>query len=145
MRQQLTEAMGTSAELVLAKTRRPRQPGQVFVDLELAAPEPTARSVNHSCCHHWIIEVAIGPLSKGVCKQCGEEKLFRNQLRWTEIAPVKVVKDRRQENDDPETPDQRKSRRFRAGGKPLRQLHAPAIGRKTALITIVRCTWSGVR
>lgn len=116
MRQRLSEAMGTSAELVLAKTRRARQPGQVFVDLESAAPEPTARSRKHECCHHWIIEVAIGPLSKGTCKQCGEEKLFRNQLQWDEIAPVKVVKGRRQENDDMETPDQRKAAAFVLAG-----------------------------
>jgi hypothetical protein len=39
------------------------------------------------CSHHWIIEVAIGPLSKGVCKVCGAEKEFRNQLRWDEVSP----------------------------------------------------------
>jgi hypothetical protein len=41
------------------------------------------------CSHHWIIEVAIGPLSKGVCKLCGAEKEFRNQLRWDEVAPTR--------------------------------------------------------
>jgi len=77
---------------------------------------PARRDRAVGCCHHWIIDVAICPLSKGICKQCGEEKLFRNQLRWTEIAPVKVVKGRRQENDDPETPDQRKAAAFVLAG-----------------------------
>jgi len=77
---------------------------------------PARRDRTVGCCHHWIIDVAICPLSKGICKQCGEEKLFRNQLRWTEIAPVKVVKGRRQENDDPETPDQRKAAAFMLAG-----------------------------
>jgi hypothetical protein len=41
--------------------------------------------------HHWIIEAATDPLSKGVCRLCGEEKLFRNQLQWAEIVPARVV------------------------------------------------------
>jgi hypothetical protein len=37
---------------------------------------PARRDRIVGCCHHWVIEVAIGPLSKGICKQCGEEKVF---------------------------------------------------------------------
>jgi hypothetical protein len=30
------------------------------------------------CRHHWIIETPNGPVSKGVCKLCGEERDFEN-------------------------------------------------------------------
>ena len=30
------------------------------------------------CCHHWVIESAEGPTSKGVCKYCGSEREFLN-------------------------------------------------------------------
>jgi len=30
--------------------------------------------------HRWRIEEARGPQSRGVCKICGEEKLFKNWL-----------------------------------------------------------------
>ncbi len=32
------------------------------------------------CHHHWIIEVANGPISKGVCRFCGAEREFYNSL-----------------------------------------------------------------
>jgi hypothetical protein len=31
-----------------------------------------------TCCHHWIIEPALGPTSQGKCKLCGEVKTFLN-------------------------------------------------------------------
>ena len=31
-----------------------------------------------TCAHHWIIEPAIGPTSRGVCKLCGSVKIFMN-------------------------------------------------------------------
>ncbi len=30
------------------------------------------------CPHHWIIETANGPSSKGVCRLCHEERQFEN-------------------------------------------------------------------
>lgn len=30
------------------------------------------------CLHHWLIEPAEGPTSTGVCKLCGERKIFLN-------------------------------------------------------------------
>ena len=30
------------------------------------------------CSHHWVIEAAAGPLSKGKCRLCGEERKFSN-------------------------------------------------------------------
>ncbi len=34
-----------------------------------------------TCTHHWVIETPLGPMSKGKCKICGEEKEFSNQWR----------------------------------------------------------------
>ena len=30
------------------------------------------------CRHYWVIEAADGPVSRGVCRFCGEEKEFQN-------------------------------------------------------------------
>ena len=35
---------------------------------------------NNLCKHHWLIEPANGPFSRGRCKLCGAEKLFDNIL-----------------------------------------------------------------
>ena len=32
------------------------------------------------CAHHWLIETAAGPVSKGVCRLCGEEREFANSV-----------------------------------------------------------------
>tara|TARA_Y100000310_G_scaffold333905_2_gene412429 strand:+ start:3009 stop:3413 length:405 start_codon:yes stop_codon:yes gene_type:complete len=32
------------------------------------------------CVHHWIIDTAQGPLSKGYCKKCGEVQEFKNHI-----------------------------------------------------------------
>ena len=31
-----------------------------------------------TCQHYWVIEAASGPISRGVCKVCGEEREFQN-------------------------------------------------------------------
>lgn len=36
-----------------------------------------------TCRHHWIIEPAVGPVSKGVCRKCGVHKEFKNYLEET--------------------------------------------------------------
>ena len=33
-----------------------------------------------SCCHHWVIQPAEGPLSTGVCRTCGAEREFKNYV-----------------------------------------------------------------
>ena len=33
---------------------------------------------NIPCRHHWIIDSAQGPMSKGVCQLCGAKREFRN-------------------------------------------------------------------
>ena len=77
---------------------------------------PARRERIGACPHHWMIEAAMLPLSKGVCRVCGEEKLFRNQLQWSEIAPVRVMNGRRQEKDIMMTPDQREAAAFVLAG-----------------------------
>lgn len=41
------------------------------------------------CVHHWIVEPASGPISRGRCKRCGEERTFSNS---TEAATEEVLK-----------------------------------------------------
>ena len=36
---------------------------------------------NNSCRHHWLIDMPSGPTSRGVCKFCGEERVFENFLQ----------------------------------------------------------------
>jgi hypothetical protein len=35
-----------------------------------------------SCCHYWIIQPAVGPISEGVCQKCGEVREFRNSIDY---------------------------------------------------------------
>lgn len=30
------------------------------------------------CAHHWVIDTPAGPVSRGQCKRCGEEREFLN-------------------------------------------------------------------
>ena len=32
------------------------------------------------CVHHWMIEEAQGPTSKGICKKCKVERVFENSF-----------------------------------------------------------------
>ena len=36
-----------------------------------------------TCIHHWIIDPPEGPVSKGVCRKCGEEKDFQNYFAYS--------------------------------------------------------------
>jgi len=43
--------------------------------------EKAKSTVTEGQCHHyWIIEIANGPKSKGVCKYCGETRSFLNAV-----------------------------------------------------------------
>jgi len=35
-----------------------------------------------NCCHHWIIQPAVGPVSEGACRKCGEVKEFKNSIDY---------------------------------------------------------------
>jgi len=40
------------------------------------------KPVTKDMCHHyWLIDSPTGRISKGVCKSCGEEKVFKNYFR----------------------------------------------------------------
>ena len=39
----------------------------------------------NQCSHHWVIEGARGPTSKGICRLCGAEKGFRNYLEGARL------------------------------------------------------------
>ena len=46
--------------------------------------EAAKRNKGH-CAHYWIIDPPDGPVSRGVCKICGDEKEFNNYAfypRW---------------------------------------------------------------
>lgn len=37
-------------------------------------------AIEDQCHHYWVIEMANGPQSQGVCRHCGEEKVFLNTI-----------------------------------------------------------------
>ena len=50
-------------------------------DLSQTASQFTAEeSTVPACCHHWIIETADGPISRGMCRLCFETREFRNSI-----------------------------------------------------------------
>ena len=44
------------------------------------------------CVHHWMIAVADGPLSDGICKHCKITKAFRNSI-FMEIRHITLERD----------------------------------------------------
>ena len=48
------------------------------------------------CCHHWIIQPAVGPVSEGSCQNCGEVREFKNSIdyeaEWTNRRDVARAK-----------------------------------------------------
>ncbi|MCH8226318.1 MAG: hypothetical protein IIC97_10670 [Chloroflexi bacterium] len=46
--------------------------------------ETQVQETQATCCHHWIIETADGPVSLGYCQFCFETKEFKNSLEdWS--------------------------------------------------------------
>ena len=45
--------------------------------------------ISANCTHHWVIAVANGPLSEGVCRRCGEERGFTNSVEATPWYPAR--------------------------------------------------------
>ena len=46
---------------------------------ELLALEATQD--RSGCQHHWVIDSPAGPVSKGACRSCGEERNFPNYIK----------------------------------------------------------------
>jgi hypothetical protein len=44
--------------------------------------EVSQRPSSPSCCYHWIIQPAVGPISDGTCQECGEVREFKNSIDY---------------------------------------------------------------
>lgn len=51
------------------------------------------------CSHYWVIEAALGVMSRGACSICGEERLFRNHPLPSEFAQLRAIPDRNEANE----------------------------------------------
>jgi hypothetical protein len=47
---------------------------------------------NKKCVHHWVIDIANGPVSKGICKYCKIKQEFVNSL-FTKDLHLSLKKD----------------------------------------------------
>lgn len=45
------------------------------------------------CVHFWVIEMPNGPISTGTCRDCGEERQFRNSVTTSTWNRVTTEKD----------------------------------------------------
>ena len=54
--------------------------GSVPEALAESSPESLEFDAAPTCCHHWIIEMANGPISRGVCQKCFESREFKNSV-----------------------------------------------------------------
>ncbi len=53
---------------------------------------------NRLCHHYWVIEVAAGPVSRGVCQLCQEVRQFKNYIEETSLEddePMALSEERR--------------------------------------------------
>ncbi len=48
--------------------------------VEEVIKEPVDENTEQKCCHHWVIESANGPVSRGECQICHESKEFKNSI-----------------------------------------------------------------
>ena len=46
----------------------------------LVKDKPEERVAEDECRHYWMLEIADGPTSRGVCKFCGAKKQFLNSI-----------------------------------------------------------------
>ncbi len=56
--------------------------------------KPRTRYTAEPCRHHWVIDTPDGAMSGGVCRLCGEHKLFANVFEDTireELRPQRVT------------------------------------------------------
>ena len=62
--------------------RKPTDSQHIVVSPSLFKPQkPTIpREIKSACRHYWVIEPANGPISKGVCRFCGEIREFKNSV-----------------------------------------------------------------
>jgi hypothetical protein len=71
-----------------------RKGGRTMAPKTLAKPRErvTEEQAEGDCVHYWVIDPPEGPISKGVCKICGDEKEFKNYVPYSpwekESAPL---------------------------------------------------------
>jgi len=53
-----------------------------------------------SCVHHWMIEPANGPISKGVCRMCNAERSFTNVVQLGDITDWSKIANGRAKRED---------------------------------------------
>ena len=80
--------------LLRVETARAARPAQRDPEApDRRSPEMSALPVspanNPTHVHHWLIEEANGPLSRGICKTCGELRAFRNWIEEIDFASGK--------------------------------------------------------
>ena len=56
-----------------------------------------------TCCHHWVIQPADGPVSLGVCQNCFDAREFKNSIEDWDIDKVPVGAHRRDSVEDEES------------------------------------------
>ena len=85
----LLQQQGLSVKQLAAELEVPLKTVQDWV-YRGVAPSPAHQEKLDEvvdCKHHWAIEKANGPISKGTCRVCGEEREFSNSVEtwggWT--------------------------------------------------------------
>ena len=78
---------GLSVREIAAQLDLPRKTVEDWV-YRGAVPSPNNNErlnafIGAACTHHWVIEVAHGPLSEGMCQRCGEKREFSNSAEST--------------------------------------------------------------
>ncbi len=62
-----------------------------------------------TCCHHWAIQPAVGPVSEGECQKCGEIRNFKNSIdyetEWTARRELARSESEGQPGAQTDTPD----------------------------------------
>jgi hypothetical protein len=66
----------------------------------MTAETATTQPKSKNCVHHWIVDPADGPTSRGHCKYCGSKRSFANS---TETADEELVR----AGEAPQTPTYR--------------------------------------
>lgn len=52
--------------------------------------ETATRPKPKNCVHHWIVDPADGPTSRGRCKHCGSKRSFSNSTEQAEEELIKA-------------------------------------------------------
>ena len=77
---------------------------------QVSRPTADSRHEREGCPHHWLIETPVGPVSKGLCRLCGQRKEFKNYVEaspWgEEAAPARATEENRSTTSDGDDHDE---------------------------------------